>query len=183
MHQDNVQIVAREAFWRSLAESGVNISAVPKDQMDALVDAISHSVFAVLDAVEDDGHTPVAAPAPNAAAATEDYDEEKLLWRGRPYLTIGVRYELTSERLRIIRGLFGTNLEEIELVRIRDTKVKQHVGERMLNVGDITIHSNDPSTPEFVLDNVQDPIEVREMIRAATMDEKERRGLHYREEM
>ncbi|RME58594.1 MAG: PH domain-containing protein, partial [Caldilineae bacterium] len=109
--------------------------------------------------------------------------EEVLLWSGRPYLTIGVRYELTNQRIRVIRGLLGRDYEEIELVRVRDTAVSQHLGERLLNVGDITIISNDPSNPEFVLHNVKDPMDVREMIRRATLAEKQRRGLHYREEM
>jgi hypothetical protein len=34
-----------------------------------------------------------------------------------------------------------------------------------------------------VLHNVTDPIEVRELIRKAVNEEKERRGLRYREEM
>ena len=104
-------------------------------------------------------------------------------WHGRPYLTIGIRYELTSQRLRVIRGILGKNIEEIELVRVRDTKVKQHVGERTLNVGDVTLYSNDPSTPEITLHNVRSPLNVRELIRKATLDEKTRRGLYYREEM
>jgi uncharacterized membrane protein YdbT with pleckstrin-like domain len=109
--------------------------------------------------------------------------EEVTLWTGRPYLTIGTRYQLTSQRLRIFRGVLGQQIEEIELIRVRDTKVKQHAGERMLNVGDITIYSADPSTPEVVLHNVRHPVEVRELIRRAVMDEKARRGMYYREDI
>ena len=68
-------------------------------------------------------------------------------------------------------------------MRVRDTSVRQHVGERALNVGDVTIVSNDPSNPEYILNNVTNPSDVREMIRRATLAEKQRRGLHYREEM
>jgi len=117
-----------------------------------------------------------------AGLAEQDLGEE-LLWRGRPYLTIGTRYELTSQRLRIIRGILGNTIEEIELVRVRDTKVKQHAGERLLNVGDVTVVSADPSTPEFVLSNVREPLQVREMVRAATLRERNRRKLYYREDL
>ena len=102
---------------------------------------------------------------------------------GRPFLSIGIRYELTSQRLRVISGLLGRSVEEVELVRVRDTTVRQHVGERTLNVGDVTIVSNDPSNPEYTLNNITDPADVRELIRRATMAEKQRRGLSYREEM
>ena len=109
--------------------------------------------------------------------------EEVQIWRGRPYMTVGTIYELTTQRIRVIKGILGNRIEEVELVRVRDTKYKQHLGERMLDVGDITVISNDPTTPELTLHNVKNPIEVREMIRKATIDEKNRRGLRYREEM
>ena len=86
-------------------------------------------------------------------------ESEELLWSGRPYLSIGTRYELTTQRVRLIRGLLGRNYHEIELVRVRDTSVTQHLGERALNVGDVTITSADPSHPEFTLHNVKDPME------------------------
>jgi len=124
------------------------------------------------------------------SAATPTYSEEIMeeveevqIWRGRPYMTVGTIYELTTQRIRIIKGILGNRIEEVELVRVRDTKYKQHLGERMLDVGDITVISTDPTTPELVLNNIKNPIEVREMIRKATIDEKNRRGLRYREEM
>ncbi len=153
-------------FSQSLAESGVEVTAIPRDQLQAVVDALADGVFAVLDGIEDEAVGP-----------------ETLLWRGRPYLTIGIRYELTSQRLRVVRGILGRRLEEIELVRVRDTKIKQHAGERALNVGDITVYSTDPTTPEIVLNNVRHANDVRELIRKTTMAEKNRRGLYYREDL
>ena len=63
---------------------------------------------------------------------------------------------------------------------IRD---RQNVGERMFDIGDITVVSGDASSPTKVLYNVRNPVEVRELIRKAVFDERERRGLRYREEM
>ena len=124
-----------------------------------------------------------AMPMPKNNEGVIEYVEEKQIWRGRPYLTIGTVYELTNQRIRVIKGLLGNKIEEIELVRVRDTNVKQHVGERMLDVGDVTILSNDASAPEFVMHNVKNPIEVRELIRKAVIEEKNRRGMRYREDM
>ncbi len=97
-------------------------------------------------------------------------------------MTLGQRYELTTQRLRIFNGVFSRDLEEIDLVRVRDTKVKQHVGERMVGVGDVTVFSTDKNNPEVTLHNVKDPVEVRETIRKAYLSEQERRGLKFREE-
>ena len=199
MNEQTVRQVVTARFYESLAQSGVEVTAIPQPQLQAIVNALADGVFAALDAMEteadhsiaetnsrsggpEDGET--ARPAPESSAAgAGPLEKEELLWSGRPYLSIGVRYELTNQRVRLIRGLLGRSYHEIELVRVRDTSVTQHLGERALNVGDITITSTDPSHPEFTLHNVKDPMEVREMIRKATMQEKQRRGLHYREEM
>ncbi len=181
MKRQELRDTMMSQFYQSLAESGVEIDAIPQAQLQALVNAFADSVFAALERLEEEA---MPAPAARELDAMDDpAAEEVLLWSGRPYLTIGVRYELTNQRIRVIRGLLGRDYEEIELVRVRDTAVSQHLGERLLNVGDITIISNDPSNPEFVLHNVKDPMDVREMIRRATLAEKQRRGLHYREEM
>lgn len=180
MNQQEVRNAVTSQFYQSLASSGVTVDAIPQAQLQAVVNALADGVFAALNGVESEGDRGVAADAvPNPDPAAE----EELLWSGRPYLSIGIRYELTSQRLRVIRGLLGRSVEEVELVRVRDTSVRQHVGERALNVGDVTIVSNDPSNPEYILNNVTNPSDVREMIRRATLAEKQRRGLHYREEM
>ncbi len=199
MNEQTVRQVVTARFYASLAQSGIEISAIPQPQLQAIANALADGVFAAFDAMEteadqafndasahanDPAASETAPPAPDSTAAAADHpEEETLLWSGRPYLSIGVRYELTTERVRLIRGLLGRSYHEIELVRVRDTSVTQHLGERALNVGDVTISSTDPSHPEFVLHNVKDPMAVREMIRKATMQEKQRRGLHYREEM
>ncbi|MDE0198291.1 MAG: PH domain-containing protein [Caldilineaceae bacterium] len=199
MNEQTVRQVVTARFYESLAQSGVEVSAIPQPQLQAIVNALADGVFAALDAMETEADHTIAetdsrsgdpeepratSPALEPMAAIADHlDKEELLWSGRPYLSIGVRYELTTQRVRLIRGLLGRSYHEIELVRVRDTSVNQHLGERALNVGDVTITSNDPSHPEFTLNNVKDPMEVREMIRQATMKEKQRRGLHFREEM
>ncbi len=199
MNEQTVRQVVTARFYESLAQSGVEVTAIPQPQLQAIVNALADGVFAALDAMEteadhsiaetssrlgdpEDGETAPSAPESSTAIA-DPLEKEELLWSGRPYLSIGVRYELTNQRVRLIRGLLGRSYHEIELVRVRDTSVTQHLGERALNVGDITITSSDPSHPEFTLHNVKDPMEVREMIRKATMQEKQRQGLHYREEM
>lgn len=179
MNRQEVRNVVTSQFYQSLADSGVTVDAVPQAQLQAVVNALADGVFAALDSLESEGDRAITPAAANDDPAAE----ETLLWTGRPYLSIGIRYELTTQRIRVIRGLLGRSIEEIELVRLRDTSVRQHMGERMLNVGDVTIVSNDPSNPEYTLHNITNPADVREMIRRATMTEKQRRGLHYREEM
>jgi hypothetical protein len=192
MQRDDVRKTVTAQFYQSLSESGVEITAIPQSQLQTLVNALADGVFAALAAVDAESDTLVnsnltvsrsASAIPVSEPQALGEVEETLLWRGRPYLTIGTVYELTTQRLRIIRGILGNQVEEIELIRVRDTRVKQHLGERALNVGDVTILSNDTTAPEIVLNNVSDPLAVRELIRKAVQAEKERRGLRYREDV
>lgn len=182
MQKQELQRAISARFHQSLADSGVQVTAIPQDQLQAIVNALADGIIEALDVLDDDeADTPMPLPVANQSAPAGN--EEVVLWTGKPYLSIGVRYELTTQRLRIIRGLLGRSVEEVELVRVRDTSVTQHVGERALNVGDIEVMSNDPSNPSFKLHNVKRANEVRELIRKAVMDERARRGFAYREEM
>lgn len=198
MQRDDVRKTVTAQFYQSLAESGVQITSIPQHELQAITNALADGVFAALaalDAHQDaqlgnniagaargvapQGANPNQAPnQPNVG----NY-QETLLWRGRPYLTLGTVYELTSQRLRVLTGLLTNNVDEIELIRVHDTEVKQHIGERLLNVGDIHIFADDNTSPELILNNVQNPIEVREVIRKAVLEERARRGLTYREVM
>jgi hypothetical protein len=226
MYRDQFRSVVEDAVRKSLAEGNVDVSAMPPQQLQALIAAIADGVFAGLEATLDENMTgfdtaampeksdlAAAAAAATAVAAAQDdalktpaaevevpkemqraavaaaavppasFTQEKLLWRGRPYLTVGTIYELTTQRLRVIRGIVGNQIEEIELVRVRDTRVSQTAGERMFDIGDITIVSSDATTPEKILWNVRDPLQVRELIRKAVLVERDRRKMIYREEM
>lgn len=184
MQQDAVRQIVSTQFYQSLAETGTQVTAVPEDQLRAIVNSMADGVFAAIAAVEDEE---MAAPRGAMAAHNNggEYEEmeETELWRGRPYLTIGTIYVLTTQRVRILKGVLGKRVDDVELVRIRDIRVKQHPGERMFGLGDITILSNDQSNPETILHNVKQPLEVHDMIRKAMLAEKQRRGFSYREEM
>jgi hypothetical protein len=174
--QAKARIVAR--IWQSIASSGVSLAAIPREQQDALVNAIADGILvAVDDALEDAG---VAA---RQVSESEAPTEEQVLWEGRPFLSIATFYRITSERVRVVRGLIGRDYEDIELVRIQDIDRSQGPGERMLNIGDITIRSADPSHPEVVLANVRDPGQVNEILRRAMLDARKRSRYTIHEEL
>ena len=93
------------------------------------------------------------------------------------------RYIVTTERLRIVRGLLGRDREDIELVRIQDIDHTQTLGERMINLGDLAVRSADPSHPHAILRNIRDPEDVHEILRRAMLDARKRANFAFREEM
>ena len=201
MNRDDFAHIVSAQANDALARSGMTIRTLPADETQALINAVAEGVFHALSELLNENEAIAAAIAsdrpdqPARSGATPPPGEaqpsglggalpdEVLLWRSRPYLTIGTIYELTTQRLRVIRGLLGNAIEEMELVRVRDTKVTQSGGERLLNIGDVTVVSADATTPEILLSNITNPVEVRELIRKAVQEERQRRNLYYREDI
>ena len=166
--------------WESIAQSGVSVTAIPQDQMRTLVDAITDGVLLAVDEAMNEA----GMPARQAIAGELPVGpEEQLLWEGRPFLSLVTSYRITSERVRIVRGLLGKDRDDIELVRIQDLDLEQGIGERALNIGDIIIRSADPSLPEVALRNVAHPNDVHEILRRAMLNARKRFRYSVQEEI
>ena len=165
----------KATVWQAVAQSGVDLSPLPQAEMDTLVAAITDGVLE-----EVDGMLSEAAAEPGEAG---DDDEERVLWEGRPFLSLSVHYQITSERVKVVEGLLGKERYDVELVRIQDVDHKQNLTERTLNIGDVSIRSHDPGNPELTLHNVSDPAAVHEILRRAILEARKRYNLSYREEM
>jgi hypothetical protein len=113
---------------------------------------------------------------------------ERVLWEGRPSrvwsprMALMNRYKLTNQRLMVEFGFIGKTTEEVELYRVTDVGVKQHPLERITKMGDVYIASGDTSTPVKYLHNVAEPERIKNLIREATRQERERRRVLLRED-
>lgn len=93
------------------------------------------------------------------------------------------RYALSDDRLFLSIGFFSVKDEEILLYRIRDISVTRTLWQRMFGVGTITISSSDKSTPTIVLQNVKNPIDVKELIHENVEETKIKRRIRIGEIM
>lgn len=167
--------------WQSVAQADLDLSALDKETLESFVDLVTESALLEIDSELDASKL----AAPQVVTAEEDDDEfgEKILWRGRPFLSLILDYTITNERIKITSGLLGKSHENVELIRVQDIDHSQTFGERVLKIGDITVRSHDPSHPEIVLRNVQDPSGVYEILRRAVLEARKRHNFSYREEM
>ncbi len=79
---------------------------------------------------------------------------------------LSTRYRLTTHRLFKETGILSRELNEIELVRVDDVSVRQNIIQRVFNVGVITVIApHDQTEPRLELVGIENPIEVKEMIR------------------
>jgi uncharacterized membrane protein YdbT with pleckstrin-like domain len=79
---------------------------------------------------------------------------------------ISTRYRLTTHRLFKETGIIARDLNEIELIRVDDVAVRQNIIQRIFNVGVVTVIApHDQTEPRLELVGIENPIEVKEMIR------------------
>ena len=171
--------------WQTIAQGDIDVSSIPKETLEALIDTVTTT--ALLD-VDDQIGTTLASESKLSESDAEvdaelDDITEDILWEGRPLLSVSTRYIVTDERVRIIEGILGKSRHDIELIRIQDIKQTQTLGERLLNVGDLTILSHDRNQPKVTLHNVKDPVAVHELLRRGVLRARKKYGLSYREEM
>ena len=173
--QSRAQVIS--SIWQAVAQSGVDLSSVPQDQQEKLVGKIADNLLLAVNAMLDE-EEPLTVEEDEV-----DENDEKVLWKGRPFLSMVERYTLTNERLKIATGLVSRHIENFELIRIQDIDFKQGMTERMFGIGDITIRGADPSNPDIKLRNVSKPEEVYEIMRRAWLEARKRHGLKFTEFM
>jgi len=87
------------------------------------------------------------------------------------------RYELTTQRVRIQRGVLSKIWQDTELFRIDDIALEQPLGMRMVGQAILYLRSTDRTTPEIRIYGVPGILELAEQLRTAAMRERERRGV------
>ncbi len=168
--------------WQAIAQSEIDLSSVPKSEIEALVEAVTDAALLEIDD-ELGKSVPTEDTVQVGSYIDEGVDKEQVLWSGRPFLSVVTEFIITNERVRVISGLLGKEREDVELVRIQDIDQKQTFSDRVLQIGDILIHSHDRSDPRIVLHNIRNPESVHEILRRAVLDARKKYGLIYREEM
>jgi membrane protein YdbS with pleckstrin-like domain len=88
-----------------------------------------------------------------------------------------VEYVVTTQRVRVISGIFGKDIQEIELFRVKDTLANQSFFLRLFGLGTIIVISGDERNPRIVLSGVPHAIELREKMRQEVMTLRQRFGV------
>lgn len=98
-----------------------------------------------------------------------------ILWGIRWWLTRSTVYELTSQRLKIRRGILNRRLDELELFRVKDYTMEQPLMLRMVGLGNLSLITSDLTTPVVALRAIKDVEAVREKLRTAVQAERDRK--------
>jgi membrane protein YdbS with pleckstrin-like domain len=75
------------------------------------------------------------------------------------------RYRVTSQRLFIERGLLTQTVDQTELIRVDDVRLKKTVLDRMCGLGSVAVLSTDATDRETLIEGIAEPEKVAEAIR------------------
>ncbi len=91
--------------------------------------------------------------------------------------SLSTRFEITTQRVRIERGVFSRSRQDTELYRIDDIALEQPLGMRMVGHAVMYLRSTDRSTPEIRIYGVPGLAPLAEKLRECSLRERERRGV------
>lgn len=98
-----------------------------------------------------------------------------LMWLIRWWVTKCTAYELTTQRLKISKGILNRKLDELELFRVKDYSMDQPLFLRLLGLGNLTMATSDVSSPTVEIKAIPNVEAVREMLRTAVQTERDRK--------
>ena len=88
-----------------------------------------------------------------------------------------IRYEITSERLKLRTGVLNKVLNEVELYRVRDYRAEQPFHLRVFSLGHVIMGTSDASHPTVKLRAVRDVENVLELVRRYVEDCRARKNV------
>ncbi len=109
------------------------------------------------------------------------------LWQDRKrYFGLPIsftRYSMSEDRLFTSVGFLNIKDDEILLYRVRDIDTSRTLWQRLFGVGTVTVISSDKTMPNLVLQNIKDPIFVKELIHKQVEEMKIQRRMRFGEIM
>ncbi|HBE96968.1 MAG TPA: hypothetical protein DDW68_07325 [Verrucomicrobiales bacterium] len=74
-------------------------------------------------------------------------------------------FEFTSERIRIYQGVFSQDIDEVELYRVKDTRLLKPFWFRIFGLSTIVLNTSDRTCPTVEIKAVKDGPGIREKLR------------------
>lgn len=86
-------------------------------------------------------------------------------------------YEVTAERIEWERGIFDRKVDNLDMFRVIDLKMRRTVLDVILGIGTVALITTDKTDPEFVFEKVRDCRLLYDVIKKASLDADRRTGV------
>ncbi|TFG47942.1 MAG: PH domain-containing protein [Candidatus Brocadiia bacterium] len=86
-------------------------------------------------------------------------------------------YEVTSDRIEWSRGLLDRKVDNLDMFRIVDLKLRRSMLDCLAGVGTVVLATNDKSDPEFEFEKIRDCRKLYDIIKKSSLDADQKRGV------
>ena len=90
-------------------------------------------------------------------------------------------YEVTSDRIEFGRGIFDRKVDNLDMFRIADIKLRRSFLDCIVGVGSVILETTDKSHPEFVFEKVADARVLYDVIKKASLTADRRNNVIHME--
>jgi hypothetical protein len=88
-----------------------------------------------------------------------------------------VRYEICSDRIEWVRGIFSRQIDNLDMFRVVDIKLHRSLLDCILGIGTLTLITKDPSDPTFDFEKISRPRQVYDFIKTASLSADRKQGV------
>lgn len=81
-----------------------------------------------------------------------------------------IRYEVSADRIEWSRGLLNRKVDNLDMFRVIDLKLRRSLLDCIIGVGSVTIMTTDKSDPEFAFEKIRNPRRLYDIIKKASLD-------------
>lgn len=88
-----------------------------------------------------------------------------------------VYYEVTADRIEWSRGIFDRRVDNLDMFRVIDLKMRRTVFDCILGIGTVGLITTDKTDPEFVFEKIRDSRRLYDIIKEASLEADKRSGV------
>jgi len=86
-------------------------------------------------------------------------------------------YQISPDRIEWNRGIFSRKVDNIDMFRVLDLKLRRSLLDCLLGIGKITLMTRDETDPMFEFEKIRRPREVYDYIKAASLAADRKQGV------
>lgn len=86
-------------------------------------------------------------------------------------------YQVSADRIEYSRGIFDRRVDNIDMFRVVDLKMRRSLIDCILGIGSIVLVTNDKTDPEFEFKKIKDSKKLYNIIKTASLEADAARGV------
>jgi uncharacterized membrane protein YdbT with pleckstrin-like domain len=88
-----------------------------------------------------------------------------------------ILYRITTDRIEYSRGIFDRKIDNTDMFRVIDLKMRRSFWDCITGVGSVTLETTDKSDPQFAFKKVKNPRRLYDVIKKASLEADQRRSV------